>query len=114
MDTVSEELLEKTITIPDSDGLTMVIQKIGKRGSRTSGRRVCRKLAMKKVNDLRRHAEMFASLRSMTGKDIKTPDEAEADSGRRPSTRDPVLACDHRDADQAGGEDLAGTDLVVN
>ena len=83
--------LEKTITIPDSDGLTMVIQKIGKRGLEEASF-VLQKQALEKMRDLG-GAEMFASLRSMTGKKIDTQEEAEA-VAKRAVERDPIMAYD--------------------
>ena len=83
--------LEKTVTIPDSDGLTMVIQKIGKRGLEEAAF-VLQKQALEKMRDLG-GAEMFASLRSMTGKKIDTQEEAEA-IAKKAVERDPLLAYD--------------------
>ena len=83
--------LEKTITIPDSDGLTMVIQKIGKRGLEKASL-VLQKEAIEKMRDLG-GAEVFASMRSMTGKKIDTQEEAEA-VAQRAVERDPILAYD--------------------
>ena len=83
--------LEKTITIPNSGGLTMVIQKIGKRGFEEASF-VLQKQALEKMRDLG-GAEMFESLRSMTGKVIKTQGEAEA-IAKKAVERDPLLAYD--------------------
>ena len=83
--------LEKTITIPDSGGLTMVIQKIGKRGFEEASF-VLQKKALEKVRDLG-GAEMFASLRTMTGKAIKTQADAEA-IAEKAVEKDPLLAFD--------------------
>ena len=83
--------LEKTITIPDSDGLTMVIQKIGKRGLEEASF-VLQKAAMEKMRDLG-GAEMFASLRSVTGQKVNTQAEAEA-VAKKAVERDPILAYD--------------------
>ena len=83
--------LEKTITIPDSGGLTMVIQKIGKRGFEEASF-VLQKAALVKMRDLG-GAEMFASMRSMTGKNITTQEEAEA-IAKKAVERDPLLAYD--------------------
>ena len=106
--------LEKTITIPDSDGLTMVIQKIGKRGLEEASF-VLQKAAMVKMRDLG-GAEMFASLRSMTGKNIRTQDEAE-DIAKKAVERDPLLGFDHATLIQLGtktspeGFDIKGGDV---
>ena len=83
--------LEKTITIPDSDSLTMVIQKIGKRGLEEASF-VLQKAAMEKMRDLG-GAEMFASLRLVTGQKVNTQDEAEA-VAKKAVERDPILAYD--------------------
>ena len=85
------ENLEKTITIPDSDGLTMVIRKIGKSGLEKASF-VLQKAALAKMKDLG-GAEMFASMRSMTGKAIATQEEAEAIANKAVE-RDPLLAYD--------------------
>ena len=85
------ENLEKTITIPDSDGLTMVIQKIGKSGLEKASF-VLQKAALVKMNDLG-GVEMFASMRSMTGKKIDTQEEAE-EIAKKAVERDPLLAFD--------------------
>ena len=83
--------LEKTITIPDSDGLTMVIEKIGKRGLEEASF-VLQKAALEKIRDLG-GAEIFASLRSATGKSVGTQAEAEA-IAKQAIERDPILAYD--------------------
>ena len=84
--------LEKTITIPDSDGLTMVIQKIGKRGLEEAAF-VLQKAAVAKMRDFG-GAEMFSSLKSITGKNISSEQEA-VDLAKRAVERDPILAYDH-------------------
>ena len=91
--------LEKTITIPDSDGLTMVIQKIGKSGLEKAAF-VLQKQALEKMRDLG-GAEMFASLKSMTGKSINSQAEAEA-IAKKAVARDPLLAFDHATLIQLG------------
>ena len=106
--------LEKTITIPDSDGLTMTIQKIGKRGLEEASF-VLQKAALVKMKELG-GAEMFASLRTMTGKDIKTQAEAEA-IAEQAVERDPLLAYDHATLIKLGtktgpkGFDIQGKDI---
>ena len=106
--------LEKTITIPDSDGLTMVIQKIGKRGIEEASF-VLQKKALEKMRDLG-GAEMFASMRSMTGKKIDTQEEAEA-VAKLAVERDPIMAFDQATLIRLGtktspdGFDLADGDI---
>ena len=106
--------LEKTITIPNSDGLTMVIQKIGKSGFEEAAF-VLQKAALVKMRDLG-GAEMFASLRSMTGKKINTQDEAES-IAKKAIEKDPLLAFDQATLIKLGtktspeGFDIGGGDL---
>ena len=106
--------LEKTITIPDSDGLTMVIRKIGKSGLEQASF-VLQRAALKKMNDLG-GAEIFASMRSMTGKAIATQEEAEA-IAKKAVERDPLLAFDHATLIELGtktapvGFDIVGEDI---
>ena len=106
--------LEKTITIPDSDGLTMVIRKIGKSGLEQAAF-VLQKAALKKMNDLG-GAEMFASMRSMTGKKIDTQEEAVA-IAKKAVERDPLLAFDYATLIELGtktapvGFDIVGEDI---
>ena len=84
--------LEKTITIPNSNGVTMVIQKIGKRGLEEAAF-VLQKEAIQKMQDLG-GAEMFASMRTMTGQKVNTQKEAE-DIAQKAVEKDPLLAYDH-------------------
>ena len=106
--------LEKTITIPDSYGITMVIQKIGKRGLEEASF-VLQKQALEKMRELG-GAEIFASLRSVTGKSVGTQAEAEA-VAKQAVDRDPILAYDPGTLIKLGtktnpeGFDIGGGDL---
>ena len=91
--------LEKTIIIPDSDGATMVIQKIGKVGLAEAAF-VLQKKALEKIRDLG-GAELLGSMRSITGQGVKTQDEAKAIADMAVAS-DPTLVYDHATLIQMG------------